>query len=473
MPGAARCFIRPFFGEKFVMKSVDFTKGGYFFPLLKFTVPILLAIFLQAMYGAVDLVVVGHFGDASSLSAVGIGSQVMQTITGIITGLTMGTTIMIGQIFGAKQARRAEKMTGASICLFAAVAAIITIIMMVFVRPIVKLMHTPEAAFDKAIQYVLICSAGTVFIVAYNLISGIFRGIGNSKLPLCFVAIACFVNIIGDLILVGIFNLDAAGAAAATVFAQAVSVILSLIIIKSKGLPFDFSIKSIRFHPMEIKSILKFGTPLAVQDTLTNLSFLIITSIINSLGIVASAAIGINEKLVVFIMLIPMAYMSSVSTFTAQNIGAHKPGRARKGMYYAASSSLVFGLFCFIFSFWHGRILAGIFSNDIEVIAACAEYMKAYSIDCLLVCFLFCFIGYFNGCGNTVFVLVQGVLSAFLVRIPFSYFVSKLPGVSMLQIGFATPISTVFSIILCVIFFKIKNRLLSRVHGNPPAGCFD
>jgi putative MATE family efflux protein len=319
-------------------------------------------------------------------------------------------------------------------------------------------MHTPEAAFDKTIQYVSICSAGTVFIVAYNLISGIFRGIGNSKLPLVFVGIACFMNIIGDFILVGIFNLDAAGAAIATIFSQAASVLLSLVIIKTKGLPFAFSIKSIRFHQIEIANILRFGTPLAFQDTLTNISFLIITSIINSLGLIASAAIGVNEKLVIFIMLIPGSYMSSVSTFTAQNIGAGKSERAKKGMNYAIISSLIFGIIMFCVSFWHGGILAGIFSNNSEVIAACAEYMKAYSIDCILVCFLFRFIGYFNGCGNTVFVMVQGILGAFLVRIPFSYFVSKIPGVSMLQIGFAAPISTLFSIILCVIYFR-KNRL--------------
>jgi putative MATE family efflux protein len=465
MSGAARYFIRLFFRGNFVMKSFDFTKGGYFFPLIKFTVPILLAIFLQAMYGAVDLMVVGHFGDASSLSAVAIGSQVMQTITGIITGLTMGTTIMIGQIMGAKHTMQAEKTVGGSICLFTVAAAAITIIMTVFVTPIVKLMHTPEAAFDKTIQYVVICSAGTVFIVAYNLISGIFRGIGNSKLPLCFVAIACFVNIVGDLILVGVFNLDAAGAAIATVFAQAVSVVLSLVIIKAKGLPFSFSVKSIRFYPVEIANILKFGAPLAIQDALTNFSFLIITAIVNSLGLVASAAIGINEKIALFIMLIPIAYMSSVSTFTAQNIGAHRHERAKKGMYYAISSSLVFGVVCFIFSFWYGGILAGIFSEDNEVIAACAKYMKAYSIDCILVCFLFCFTGYFNGCGNTVFVLVQGILAAFLVRIPFSYFVSKLPGVTMWQIGLAPPIATVFSILLCIIFFNLKKQVVS----NEPA----
>jgi Na+-driven multidrug efflux pump len=270
------------------------------------------------------------------------------------------------------------------------------------------------------------------------------------------------MNIIGDLILVGIFNLDAAGAAIATIFSQSVSVLLSLVIIKTKRLPFTFSIKSIRFHQIEIVNILRFGTPLALQDALTNLSFLIITSIINSLGLIASAAISINEKLVIFIMLIPGSYMSSVSTFTAQNIGAHEPERAKKGMYYAIISSLVFGSIMFYVSFWHGGILAGIFSNDIEVIAACAEYMKAYSIDCILVSFLFCFIGYFNGCGNTVFVMVQGILAAFLVRIPFSYFMSKIPGVSMLQIGFASPISTAFSILLCVIYFKTKKQVILK-----------
>jgi putative MATE family efflux protein len=446
------------------MKSFDFTEGRYFFPLLKFTIPILGALFLQAMYGAVDLMVVGYFGDASGVSAVGTGSQVMQTVTGIITGLTMGTTILLGQIIGAKNANQAEKTVGASICLFGVVAVVITITLTVFVTPIAQLMHTPEAAFDKTIQYVLICSAGSIFIVMYNLISGIFRGIGNSKLPLVFIAIACFSNIVGDLLLVGVFHLDVAGAAIATIFSQAASVILSIIIIKKKGLPFAFSIKSIRFHRTEITTILKFGSPIALQDSLTNVSFLIITSIINSLGLIASAAIGVTEKLVVFIMLIPVSYMSSVSTFTAQNIGAQRPERAKKGMYYAMGFSLVFGIIMFIFSFWHGSILAEIFSNDREVIAACVDYMKAYSFDCILLCFLFCFIGYFNGCGRTVFVLIQSILGAFLVRIPFSYFMSKIPEVSMFQIGLASPVSTVFSILICVIYYNVR-----KVTGNGSA----
>lgn len=442
----------------------NFTEGKIITPLIKFTIPILLAIFLQAMYGAADLLIVGQFGNASSVSAVATGSQIMQTVTGIITGLTMGITVLIGQKIGENQTDEVTKIVGTSICLFMSISVVVSIILMLSAKTLAELMNAPTQAFEQTVQYVLICSSGVIFIVAYNVISGIFRGLGNSKLPLVFVSIACVTNIIGDLVLVGIFKLDVAGAAMATVFAQAVSVILSLIIIKKQGFPLPFSKKDLRFNKNKIKSILKLGSPIALQDALTNISFLIITSIINSLGLIASAAIGASEKIVVFIMLIPIAYMSSVSAFVAQNIGAGKENRAKRSMYYAMTTSLVIGVLMFCFSFWHGNILAGIFSNDNQVVAACAEYMKAYAIDCVLVCILFCFMGYFNGCGNTMFVMTQGVLAAFLVRIPFSYFMSKMPGVTMLQIGFASPIATIFSIILCIIYFRYtiyKNRIKS------------
>lgn len=438
-------------------KGNHFTEGKILSPLIQFTIPILLAIFLQAMYGAVDLLVVGQFGNAASVSAVATGSQIMQTITGIITGLTMGITILVGQKIGENKTGEAAKTVGSSICLFACISAVVTVVMMLAARTFAELMNAPAEAFEQTVRYVLICSAGTVFIVAYNVISAVFRGIGNSKLPLVFVGIACVTNIAGDLVLVGICKLDVTGAAIATVFAQVISVVLSLVIVKKKGLPFSFSKKDIRFHKNEIKRIVKLGSPIALQDALTNVSFLLITSIINSLGLIASAAIGVNEKIVVFIMLIPIAYMSSISAFVAQNIGAGKPERAKKSMYYAMATSLVFGVIMFYVSFWHGNFLAGIFSNDTRVISACAEYMKAYAIDCVLVCILFCFMGYFNGCGKTMFVMAQGLLAAFLVRIPFSYFMSKMPGVTMLQIGFASPLATVFSIILCVVYFKHWN----------------
>lgn len=446
-------------------QSTDFTEGKILLPLIKFSIPILLAVFLQAMYGAVDLLVVGQFGDASSVSAVSTGSQIMQTITGIITGLTMGTTVLLGQKIGSKDSKGAANTVGGSIVMFGIIAIILSIVMMLMAKPFTTLMHAPAEAFNKTVEYVFICSAGIVFIVAYNVISGIFRGLGNSNLPLLFVGIACVTNIAGDLLFVGGLHLDAAGAALATVLAQAVSVILSVIIIKRRGMGFAFTRKNIRFNKHEIKSILRLGSPIALQDALTNVSFLIITAIINSIGLIESAAIGVSEKVVVFIMLVPISFMSSVSAFTAQNIGAKRPERARKAMYYAMATALFFGILMFILSFFRGDLLAGIFSKDTAVVAACAEYMKAYAIDCILVCILFCYMGYFNGSGKTMFVMLQGVFAAFLVRIPFSYFVSKMEGATMLDIGFASPIATVFSIVLCIFYYchvVKKQKTLNR-----------
>ena len=217
-------------------KTQNFTEGKILSPLIRFTIPILLAILLQALYGAVDLLVVGQFGNSASIAAVSTGSQIMQTITGIVSGLTMGLTVILGQRIGEGRLEEAAKTVGGAVALFATIGVVLTAVMLIEVRRFAALMNAPEEAFEGTVEYVMICSSGILFIIAYNVISGMFRGLGNSKLPLIFVGIACVTNIAGDLILVGIFGLDAAGAAIATVFAQAVSVISSLVIIKKGGI---------------------------------------------------------------------------------------------------------------------------------------------------------------------------------------------------------------------------------------------
>ena len=435
------------------MQESNFTKGEILPKLIRFALPLLLALLLQAMYGAADLLIVGRFGDASGVSAVATGSQIMQTITGIVTGLTMGVTVLLGQCIGAGNSRRAADTVGAAVCLFGAVAALVTMAMLLFVQPMVTLMHAPSEAFAQTVQYVAVCSGGTLFIVAYNAISGIFRGMGNSKLPLLFVAIACVVNIVGDLILVGIFHLDSLGAALATVLAQGVSVLLSLLIIRKKGFPFPFSRKNIGFHWEIIFSILRLGFPIALQDALTNVSFLILTAILNTMGLIVSAGVGVAEKVVIFIMLVPISFMSAISAFVAQNVGAGKLERAKKALFGGMMSSLAVGVGMFVLAFWYGDWLAGLFSVDMQVVAAAAEYLKAYAFDCIMVCFLFSFMGFFNGVGKTQFVLFQGVSAAFLVRIPFSYFMSRLPEAGMFVIGLATPLASFLSILLCAGYY--------------------
>lgn len=391
------------------MKKVqNFTEGPILSPLIRFALPVLLALFLQAMYGAVDLLVVGQFGEAADVSAVSTGSQILHSITVVITGLAMGITILTGQRIGEKRPEEAGRTIGAGICLFALVAGVVTALMVALAGSMSRIMHAPEEAFAQTVAYVRICSAGTVFIVAYNVLGSIFRGIGDSKMPLITVAIAYVLNIGGDLLFVSVFHMGAAGAAMATVLAQAVSVVLSLAIIRRRELPFRLGRGDIRFDGPVIRRILALGTPVAFQDLLVSISFLVIIAIVNSMGVIASAGVGVAEKLCAFIMLVPSAYMQSMSAFVAQNIGAKRLDRARKALLYGIGTSVAVGFLMFYVSFFHGDWMAGLFARDRQVILAAADYLRAYAIDCILTSFLFCFMGYFNGGGKTLFVMGQG-----------------------------------------------------------------
>lgn len=439
-------------------QTQSFTEGNIFSPLIRFALPILFALFLQTMYGAVDLLIVGQFGGGLSevyVSAVSTGSQVMQALTVVITGLAMGLTVFVGKEIGAGMREKAGKIIGSGIWLFGLIALTVTAIMVCASPFLARTMHAPVEALGQTISYIVICSAGTIFIVAYNLIGSIFRGIGDSKIPLLTVAIACVVNIVGDLLLVAVFHMGAAGAAIATVTAQAVSVVISLLIIRKRKLPFQLSVKDIRPKGAYIGKILKLGIPIAFQDLLVNISFLVIIAIVNSLGLTASAGVGVAEKLCGFLMLVPSAFMQSMSAFVAQNMGAGKPKRAKKALLCGIASSLVVSVLMAYFTFFHGDLLAGIFAKDTQVILAAADYLRAYALDCLLTSFLFCFIGYFNGCSQTTFVMLQGIIGAFGVRLPISWLMSRQAEVTLFHIGLATPASSLVQIILCGGFFLV------------------
>lgn len=445
-------------------RSQNFTEGKIFSQLVSFALPILLALFLQTMYGAVDLLIVGQFAAASDVSGVATGSQFMHTVTVVITGLAMGLTVLVGRKIGEGKPKEAGRIIGSGIFLFTVLAVILAAVVIILAPNLSQLLHAPKEAFDETVSYIRICSAGTIFIVAYNLVGSIFRGLGDSKIPLLTVAIACILNILGDLLLVAVFDMGTAGAAIATVFAQAMSVLLSLIVIRKRELPFTFSAKDLIPDIKLIKKILFLGTPIALQDLLVSISFLVILAIVNSLGLIASAGVGVAEKLCMFIMLVPSSYMQAMSAFVAQNIGAGKPERARKALLCGIASSFAVGALMFYLGFFHGDALSSLFAKDTEVIMASFEYLKAYAIDCLFVAFLFCFIGYFNGCGKTLFVMIQGIIAAFGVRIPISWIMSKQAGATLFHIGLATPSATVVQIILCGIYFFIVKREQDKVY---------
>ncbi len=432
--------------------SNRFLSGPILPPLIRFALPLMLSLFLQAFYGGVDLAVVGQYSPTGSVSAVATGSQVMYAITSLITGLTMGVTVLLGKSMGADDPKTAGQVVAGQIRLFTVMAVLLTVIMLLFTPQIAYLLHVPEEALSETIHYIRICSAGIIFIAAYNGISGIFRGIGNSRSPFLFVSIACFINVVLDLLFVGIFDMDASGAALATVIAQAVSVVFSIGYIYKHPLPFSIAQQ---WHEKgnAVRKILKIGSPIALQDFLTTLSFLIITGIINTLGVVASAGVGISEKLFVFLSIVPMSFMSALSTFVAQNMGAGNLKRAEKATFLAQGISACFCILIFFMTFFGGSILASIFNHDAEVLTAAALYLKGCSFEYLILPFTCCFLGYFNGREHTAFVMIQGLLSAFLVRIPLSSYLSSLPETTMTLISLAVPLSALASLVMCVSYF--------------------
>lgn len=436
--------------------SQNFTKGKIFGPLVRFTGPLLLALFLQTMYGAVDMMVVGRFATAADVSAVSTGSWISAIITSIVVGISMGTTVLLGRRIGEGRAEEGGKIIGASVVLFGILAVVLTVVIELLAAPFALLLQTPEEAFQPTLQYMRICAAGTVFIAAYNVLGSIFRGIGNSTVPLLTVAIACGVNIAGDLLLCGVFRMAAAGAAIATVAAQAISVVLSLWLVRRRNLGFTFRPKEdIRADGAIIGQVVKMGLPIAFQDILVSISFMGITAIVNSLGVIASAGVGVAERLCGFIMLVPSAFSQAMSAFVAQNMGAGQPKRARQALFCGISTSFAVGALMFVLAFFFGDLLSMLFTNDPAVIAASADYLKSYAIDCFLVAFMFCLTGYFSGCGRTAFVMVQGIIGSFLVRLPVSFLMAQITPTSLFLVGLATPCSSFVQIILCGVFFFI------------------
>ncbi len=444
------------------MKAFSLTEGRVAPTLVRFALPFMLSSLLQSLYGAADLFVVGQYAGAAAVSGVSIGSQLMSTVTMLILSLSMGGTVLIGNCIGQKNDEGAATAIGTMTVLFALFAVILTPLMLLGTNAGVALMQTPPEAVADARDYVFTCSLGLPFIIGYNALSGIFRGLGDSKTPVYFVALATVINIVADFWLVGGLNMGATGAAIATVAAQGLSFLAALIWMCKTGFSFPFTRKHLRLNGSAAKRILKVGAPLALQSTSVHLSFLIITAIINTMGLIASAAVGVTEKIMAFAFLPPDAFAAAVAAMTAQNIGAGKPRRALQSLKWSIVFSLAFGLLVCGFANLFPQVLPAIFTTDGEVIRAAGLYMRTYSIDCILVAFVFSFNNYFSGCGNAMISMIHNVIATFAVRIPVTLAMSRIPGASLLHMGLAAPAASLLSILICAGYFlwlRKKNKI--------------
>ncbi len=437
--------------------TADFTQGSILKKLCRFMLPVLGALILQAAYGAVDLLVVGRFGSTSGLSAVSTGSQVLNLVTFVVTQLAMGVTVLIARYIGEKREKEIGAVLGGAAVVFTILAGCLFVLLVLFARPISVLMQAPQEALALTTSYVRICGCGILFIVAYNVLSAVFRGLGDSRSPLLFVLVACLVNVAGDLVLVAGLRLDAAGAALATVLAQAVSVGCALAILRRKKLPFTFRKSDVRLNE-QCRRFLAIGLPLALQEFLTQLSFLALCAFVNRLGLAASSGYGVASKIVSFVMLVPSALMQSMASFVAQNIGAGNVKRAKKSMFTGIAVGVAFGIVMFALVLLKGDVLAGLFSTDAEVVRRGFEYLRGFAPETIVTAVLFSMVGYFNGSNQTLWVMIQGLIQTLLVRLPLAYYMSIQPNASLTKIGMSAPVATVVGIVLNIGCFLYLNR---------------
>ena len=437
--------------------KADFTQGSILKKLIAFMIPVLGALILQAAYGAVDLLVVGRFGSTSGLSAVSTGSQVLNLVTFVVIQFAMGITVLIARYLGEKKPQQIGAVVGGASIVFTIISAVLFVVMVFFARPIAILMQAPEAAVDQTASYIRICGGGIFFIVAYNLLSSIFRGLGDSQSPLLFVLVACIVNVIGDLALVAGLHMDAAGAAIATVSAQALSVIFAIILLIKKTLPFTITRHDFRFNT-QCPKFLSIGLPLALQEFLTQLSFLALCAFVNRLGLEASSGYGVACKIVNFAMLVPSALMQSMASFVSQNVGAGKVKLARHTLFTGIGVGLCVGCIVFTLVLLKGDVLSGFFSTDAAVIQNSYDYLKGFALESIVTAVLFSMIGYFNGNNQTLWVMTQGLIQTLLVRLPLAYFMSIQPDASLTKIGLAAPVSTIVGIVLNIGYYIYWTR---------------
>lgn len=435
------------------MRENSLTEGSVGKNLIRFALPYLLACFMQTFYGMADLFVVGLYNGSQTTTAVAIGSQVMHMLTVIIVGLAMGATVRIGRYVGAGDKRAAAKTVGVSAAFFAIFAAALTVVLLLCVNLITSVMLTPAEAVGETRLYLGICFAGVPFITAYNVISSIFRGAGDSKRPMYFVTVACVVNIILDFVLIGGMGLGAAGAALGTVLGQAVSVLFAFGMLKRRDLGFQVARRDIRADRETVSQILKVGGPIACQDGLIQVAFIVITVIANSRGLVASAAVGIVEKLIGFLFLVPSAFLSAISAITAQNMGADKPERARASLGYGLIITMGWGALCALYSQFLPQTLVGLFTRDAAVLAAGCAYLRSYSFDTLFAAVHFCFSGYFCGDQKAGISFLHNITAILLVRIPGAYLASVYFPDSLYPMGWAAPLGSLLSALICVGFY--------------------
>lgn len=444
----------------------NLTTGSVFKTVVYFSLPYLLSYFLQTLYGMADLFIVGQFNGVDSITAVSIASQVMHMITVMIVGLAMGATVMIGRAVGAGKHEEVSSVIGNTIALFMALSVIIMIGLLLAVKPITVVMLTPPEAFGETVTYLTICMIGIPFITGYNIISSIFRGMGDSRSPMYFIGIACAANIVLDYLFIGVFKLGAAGAALGTTLSQTISVIVSLTFIRKRKMGISLSLKDLKPKTAVILNLLKVGIPVALQDGFIQISFLVITVIANNRGLNDAAAVGIVEKIIGILFLVPSSMLSAVSVISAQNAGAGKHDRARQTLWIGILITVVFGTVSAVIMQFSAGSVMGLFTDNTKVILLGRQYMSSYVWDCIFAGIHFCFSGYFCAYGLSGISFIHNSISIICARIPLAYLASIYFAETLFPMGIAAPVGSILSVVICISVFIWLSKRAGKLNGS-------
>lgn len=424
--------------------------------LIVFAIPFFLSNLVQACFGAVDMIIIGWFANDVSIAAVSLGAQISMVMIRLANGLTIGGTILMSQYVGAQRHQDARETISTVFTLFSLISILFTVLTFLFIRPLLNILNTPDESYQETLRYVLICSVGNIVIFGYNAISAVLRGLGDSKNPFYFILIACVLNIFLDYLFIGTFGWGVAGAAWATVLAQCFSVAWAVVYLKKTDFIFDFCLKNFRIYKNKVPLIFKLGIPVTVQDALTSISFLFITSIVNSFGYIATAAVGITGRFTMFAMLPSVSFSMALAAFTAQNIGAGQPQRAKKAFYIGSFLALAISSVFFLWSQINPGSIMKIFGAEHAVLEAGSQYLRGFGFDYLLVAFVFCQIGFFNGCGRTRFAMINGIISSLALRVPLTWLFGIFFQGGLWLIGLAAPLASAFQISLGFVYLRMN-----------------
>lgn len=442
----------------------NLTTGSVGRAVLYFSLPYILSYFLQTLYGMADLFIIGQFCGVESTTAVSVGSQVMHMLTVIIIGLAMGATVLIGQAVGAGKWEEASNAVGNTMTLFMVLSLVLLSLLLVFVKQIVTVIATPSEAVAGTVSYLTICFLGIPFITAYNIISSIFRSMGDSKSPMYFIAVACAANIALDYLFIGVMGLGAAGAALGTTLAQTISVIVSFWVIAKRKTGITLTAKCLKPQRKVMSGLLKIGLPVALQDGFIQIAFIVITIIANKRGLNDAAAVGIVEKIIGILFLVPSSMLQTVSTLSAQNIGAGKHNRARLTLRYASVTAVLWGIVVSILMQLGAETFIGVFADNDTVVLLGSQYMRGYVWDTIFAGIHFCFSGYFCAYGWSSISFVHNSLSILCVRIPFAYLASKYFVDTLFPMGLASPAGSVLSVCICLgAYLYMRNKRIEVI----------